>query len=67
MSTIRDENSDYICPYCRSKHDLTYVEIPESLRTYTQGGVEYTDHFGPSRDYTCRNCDHEWNQSEAAA
>ncbi len=35
---------------------LSYTDVPSSLRTYTREDGNYSDHFGPSRDYECRNC-----------
>ena len=63
--TMRDSSGEFQCPYCGSVDSLEYTEIPSSVRTYEIGYVEHVDHFGPSRDYRCRNCGHEWNQAEA--
>lgn len=48
------------CPDCSSIGGLTYVEIPASRRVYAIGDETFSDHFGPSRDYKCRNCDAEF-------
>ncbi|WP_143599432.1 hypothetical protein [Stenotrophomonas maltophilia] len=44
------------CPDCGLGGRLSYTDVPSSLRTYTREDGNYSDHFGPSRDYECRNC-----------
>ena len=49
------------CPDCGSRGSLTFVEVPESKREYTDAeGTTFVDHFGTTRDYWCNNCDCEF-------
>lgn len=56
------------CPDCHSTN-IVYVRIPKSVRINRDEEEEDTtnhDHFGPTRDYTCRNCDTEWNMDDVS-
>lgn len=44
------------CPDCESTGCLDFTDVPPCVRTYVKDDAEYNDHFGPSRDYECRNC-----------
>jgi len=49
---------DISCPACGSNDRLHYKVVPDSRLNYTsRDGSDTTEHFGPIRDYTCRNCD----------
>lgn len=52
--TYHDRNRS--CPDCNYMGDLSFVEVPPSIRTYSANGETYSDHFGATRDYECRNC-----------
>lgn len=49
-----------ICPCCEERSGLDYVPIPDSVRTHGADGEVHSHHFGPTRDYKCRNCDCEF-------
>lgn len=62
-----DTTKSFACPYCREEGHLFYAALPASQLHYTdEDGVQHVDHFGPQRDYKCRNCDHEWLQDKDA-
>lgn len=56
------DESGRVCPFCQSTN-IGFGIIPESKRTYERDGETYTDFFGETRDYQCRDCDTEWNMS----
>ena len=66
-NTIADETNKYQCPNCGVRFGLRFAEIPESVRIYSKGSEQTAEHFGASRDYWCKNCEHEWNQAEEEA
>lgn len=60
MESQRYHTPTMICPACESNGGLSYVEIPESVRTYRKDDAEYQDYFGEARDFRCQNCSAEF-------
>ena len=58
------DNTGTSCPHCQSADRISYAVIPKSQLHFTQDGEDHTHHFGPQRDYICRNCDTEWLMSD---
>ena len=59
--TFTQDHNRTVCPCCRYAGNLSFTQIPESRRVWTDSnGTEVTEFFGPLRDYTCRNCDAEF-------
>lgn len=56
MVEVMWRDTKRLCPDCGSTGHLDFTEVPASVRTYVTEEGEYHDHFGPSRDYECRNC-----------
>lgn len=58
---MNDNISEYFfditrkCPEC-FEGGLRFKEIPENTRFYKTEEGEFTEHFGPVRDYDCKNC-----------
>lgn len=63
-NSVLDESNKFQCPNCGAVSGLRFDEIPECVRIYSKGVTQHVEHFGASRDYTCKNCEHEWNQAE---
>lgn len=49
------------CPSCRSQHDIRYIRVPASQRTYQLQDETCVEQFAESRDYVCEDCGQKWN------
>ncbi len=55
------KSSSYFCPQCGERKVMDYMYVPESSRQYADDdGYEVTEHFGVTKDFSCRNCDCEF-------
>lgn len=62
LSLRMTEIGGVCCPFCQSP-DVSYVEIDTATLQFfatSDSTEEHNIYFEDLRDYSCRNCDHQW-------
>lgn len=65
MTRSYKDSTGTCCPHCQSTDHISYTVIPASQLSFVLDEEQHTYHYGPQRDYMCRNCDCEWLMGSA--